>query len=261
MSVRKRRPDVAKWGQRARDAVVRVGGGRGFVVESSGRYGQSHRYILTAAHCLPERPDGQMLPPPHGFSYLEERTYKNLLAPLGGEPLVWCECLFADPIADIAILGAPDNQELSNEADAYEALVEAVTPLTIAEPPGEPIAEEVANLADLEKRFGATGRAQWARRECQAFLLSLSNQWFPCKVQYYPNGTLMVSDAVSGIAGGMSGSPIVAEKGAAIGIVCIGSSTVSDVQTESGELDTEGGPNPRLMGNLPGWFLKMVQHG
>ena len=22
------------------------------------------------------------------------------------------------------------------------------------------------------------------------------------------------------------------------------------------ELPTEGGPNPRLMGNLPGWFLK-----
>ena len=44
----------------------------------------------------------------------------------------------------------------------------------------------------------------------------------------------------------------IAEDGTAIGIVCIGSSK------PTGDLATEGGPNPRLTGNLPGWFLKTI---
>ena len=119
-------------------AVITVGSGRGFVVE-----GRGQRYVVTAAHCLPERPDGQRLPPPHGFSYTHERTYAKLLAPLGERPSVWCECLFVDPVADIAVLGSPDDQALSDEAEAYEALVEATTPLAIAEPPSQLSADEM----------------------------------------------------------------------------------------------------------------------
>ena len=209
--------------------VVTVGTGRGFVVEGRGVW--DRRYIITAAHCLPERPDGQKLPPPHGASYLTDRTYANLLAPLGEQPSVWCECLFVDPIADIAVLGAPDYEALSHEADAYEALVGAATPLTVAEPSSQPIDEDVAS--------------------CPAFLLSLDNQWFACKVDHSPNGMLNVDTARS-IAAGMSGSPIIAEDGTAIGVVCLGSGgTMLEL-----EMATEGGPNPRLMGNLPGWFLK-----
>jgi hypothetical protein len=169
----------------ALSAVVGVGGGRGFVVERQGRFG-SVRYVITAAHCLPERSNGQALPPAHGFSYTEERTYMDLLAPLGKEPSVWCECLFVDPIADIAVLGAADNQELAEQAEAYEALVEAAIPLKIAEPPGKPIAEEVKQLKASEKRFSTTGMVQWARRECPGFMLSLDNQWLPCVMQYAP---------------------------------------------------------------------------
>ena len=48
---------------------------------------------------------------------------------------VWAECLFADPIADIAVLDSPDNQELFEQAEAYEALVDSTKPLTIANAP------------------------------------------------------------------------------------------------------------------------------
>jgi hypothetical protein len=45
-------------------------------------------------------------PPAIGsISYLQERTYRALLGPLGAEPTVWAECLVADPIVDIAVLG------------------------------------------------------------------------------------------------------------------------------------------------------------
>lgn len=235
--------------QDALAAVVRVGNGRGFVVEGRGHYGRRERFVITAAHCLPERRGGQKLPPPHGASYTEERTYKKLMAPLSKKQSVWCECLFVDPIADIAVLGSPDNQALGEQAEAYEALVEAATPLTVAEPPSKPNAKEVVQLADMEKRFGQIGKVQWARRECSAILLSLDKQWFACTVSHFPNGMLSIENAAQEIAGGMSGSPIMAEDGTAIGIVCLGGGI-------AGAPCTEGGPNPRLMGNLPGWFLK-----
>ncbi len=45
------------------------------------------------------------------------------------------------------------------------------------------------------------------------------------------------------------GSPIIADDGTAIGIVCIGSSIGDAPQTS-------GGPNPRLTHHLPGWLLQ-----
>jgi hypothetical protein len=89
----------------AESAVVTVGDGRGFVIKH-----RHDRLVVTAAHCLPR------FPPCHGASYLEERTYSELLAPLGDDLAVWAECLFADPIADIAVLGSPDDQELTEAA-------------------------------------------------------------------------------------------------------------------------------------------------
>src|SRR5258708_31035148 len=71
------------------DAVIRVGDGRGFVVKDAGRArlgSRNERIVITAAHCLP------FFPPCHAFSYLQDRTYKALLAPLGQEPTVWAEC-------------------------------------------------------------------------------------------------------------------------------------------------------------------------
>src|SRR4051812_5465416 len=76
----------------AKRAVVRVGDGRGFVVEAGG-----DRIIITAAHCLPN------FPPCASFSYTEERTYADLVGKIGTTPTVWAECYFADPIGDIAV--------------------------------------------------------------------------------------------------------------------------------------------------------------
>ena len=87
--------------------VVRVGGGRGFVVQEE--RGFRNRLIITAAHCLP------FFPPCHAASNLNERTFEDLLAPIDEEPSIWAECLFVDPIADIAAaLGrTPSNRSRS----------------------------------------------------------------------------------------------------------------------------------------------------
>jgi hypothetical protein len=188
-------------------SVVRVGDGRGFVVK-----GNADRLVITAAHCLP------FFPPYISFSGIEERTYESLLGPIGTEPTVWAECLFVDPIGDIAVLGPPDNQDLSDQYKQYYKLLDPLEPISIADAPAQ----------------------------TSAWLLSLDKRWCQCDVRHY-GGPLWFSGAADGIRCGMSGSPVLLSDGSAIGIVC----------TASGlEALTEGGPNPRLMDNLPGWLLR-----
>lgn len=191
-------------------SVVRVGSGRGFVVEHG-----HDRLVVTAAHCLPH------LPPCYSFSALEERTYQNLLRPLGGHPSAWAECLFADPIGDIAILGPPHGQELYDQSRAYEELVQGATPMAIAE----------------------------ASSDGPGWLLSIECEWFRCGVRRHQNGPLWVYDATVNIVGGMSGSPIIDDAGSAIGVMC------TSARKGEAEVSIERGPNPSLTYNLPAWFF------
>jgi hypothetical protein len=130
--------------------------------------------------------------------------------------------VFADPVSDVAILGSPDNQELFKQAEAYEALTEASPPLPIAD-----VLQE----------------------ESRGWLLTLEGQWFRCKLEYIKelDGPLWVTDTAQPIEGGMSGSPIISDAGAAVGIVALGN--------ESGCEDGHGSINPRLVRDLPGWLL------
>lgn len=198
---------VKDWRERARRAVVRVGGGRGFVVSGHHRY---ERLILTAAHCLPSWPEAQ----PDTWDAL----HQNLLGPLGAQPTVWADCLFVDPVGDVAILGSPDNQELGEQADAYAILVEQAVPLRIADVVlDEPV-----------------------------WLLSLDGVWFESPADHL-GMDLILSQTSQPIRGGMSGSPIV-QRGAAVGLV----------SNSHGGRDHERhheGYEPRLVRHLPGWLL------
>ena len=189
-------------------AVIRVGDGRGFIV-----YGPSHDpIIITAGHCLPS------FPPCHGSSYADERTYRALLGPLDKAPTIWAECLFADPIADVAVVGPPDGEELIDEWEAYDVFVEPMKPFKI-------------------------GAAPWRGH---GWVLSLDCRWLRCKVQH-KGGALWLSGVP--IEAGMSGSPVIADDGSAIGVVCL-SSGGTDLGAH-----TEGGPNPHLAICLPAWVL------
>jgi hypothetical protein len=189
---------MAKWKNKLAEMVLRVGDGRGFVVPL-----KSDRYIITAAHCLPK------FPPRASISTTWERTYANLLAPLGKRRSVWAECLFVDPVADIAVLGSPDTQELPDEAEAYDRLVEAMTPLQVSDIQGETSTAELLPLREGER--------------------------LRCVVKAIGRGPLWIFEART--FGGMSGSPILAEDGSAIGVVA------------------GTNQNPRLASHLPGWLL------
>jgi hypothetical protein len=190
-------------------AILKVGEGRGFVVESANQW-----LVITAAHCLP------YLPPCASISQPEEHTYQKLLGHIGGVPEVWAECLFADPIGDIAVLGPPDDHAFFEEAAAYEVLTASMRPLAVGRAPNK-----------------GTG-----------WIPSLDGQWFRCDVRHR-NGPLWIVRATKEIKGRMAGSPIVDDKCLAMAVLCA-------IGGISGEQNREGGPNPRLACNLPGWLLQ-----
>jgi len=161
--------------------VLTVGEGRGFAVESV-----RGRLVFTAAHCLPR------LSVPYPFAQ-QERTYWDLLSPLGQAPFVTSECCFVDLVSDLAVLGPPDDQELSSEYNAYEQLLTSSAAMPTA-------------TVSTPSRIPFTG-----------WLLSLEGVWFRCSISHNDGG-LWIYDSTAPIGGGMSGSPILNEDGAAIGV-------------------------------------------
>ncbi len=202
--------------KKARQAVITVGEGRGFVV-SSPRDPYREQYVVTAAHCLPK------LPPADPWSYTLERTYAKLLGPLGEPPHVWAECAFVDPVGDVAVLMAPDYEPLPEQ---YEAWCEFI-----------------------ERRCFALPAAAPPRAESfQGYMLSLENQWIPCDVEkqkYVRRFT--VADSSGGIKGGMSGSPIIDQVGNAVGVLSTG------IITDKVASETHG--QPCLVEHLPAWLI------
>jgi hypothetical protein len=197
--------------------VVKVGHGRGFVVEHSyelpafqgKRFFRTIRLVVTAAHCLPR------LPKTEGLRFLGE-TYKNLLGPLSdAKRHVWAQCAFADPVADVAILQGPDDQRQGEQHDAYEELTESAGAFTVGAP------------------SATTGQCR---------VLKINGHWE--ELGYVANRGLCLKVAGDQIEAGMSGSPIVSITGKAIGLISIGSNN-------DGEC-----PQPLLMDSLPGWLLR-----
>jgi Trypsin-like peptidase domain len=221
--------------------IVAVGadGGRGFVVEAG-----SDRYVITAAHCLPE------LPPASTAAMIDERTFANLLGPLDGERTVWAECAFVDPVADIAVLCSPDGQSLFEEADAYEALVEneELTAWTVAAPPPVKPPADWPTRVPVDRAIGKS----------RARLISLDGRLFDCTIVHRGGGTMLwVEGAAEPIMGGMSGTPIVDNHGRAIGMVCTGNGIITDDGRTIGKVN-EGGPNPKLVDVLPAWLVRWL---
>jgi hypothetical protein len=180
-------------------SVVKVGDGRGFIIKhrfDRGPRSKSlpkkfrwHRFtekrlVVTAAHCLPN------LPPAHAWAFTKERSYRLLGTLDDSSKDVYAECLFVDPVADIAVLGEPDGQEPVYQAENYDALTADRPTLSIAD--------------------AQSGRG---------WVLSIEGRWI--RTQIEAGRALTIDPTVAG----MSGSPILNnDAGRAVGIVIVGMS-------------------------------------
>lgn len=210
--------------------VIRVGDGRGFVLEhrvyfdfrdGRGIRKVCRKVIVTASHGLPHPPQMPV------YSY-QDTTYGPLLAPLGGEPSVWAECLFFDPVADVAVLGAPDSQALYEECEAYDALLETRRPFAVAAP--------------------ETG---------EAYMPALDGvSWKPTNLEVHitVGGNGLSTGAT---LAGQSGSPILNAKGQAVALVSKGheNALINMERCRFSEMDMQ----PTLKLALPPWLLRATK--
>ena len=195
-------------------AVLKVGHGRGFVVNRRRHLGHEERVIITAAHCLEHAllvNGTEGLPPCHPDRYSVDETYKSLLGRLGEELTVWAQCLFADPIADIAVLGQPDHQAFA-ELDAFGAyyeLMDSMEVLTVADAPAQGV-ETITGFGGHQFKTPTAG-------EGRARVLSLDGEWREGHIVRRRNWLTFEPGEL--IVPGMSGSPILNMAGAAIAVV------------------------------------------
>jgi hypothetical protein len=213
------------------DSVITVGSGRGFVVEHRVYFdfGDGNGYrklrrnvVVTASHCLPHAPKVMS-----GVDY-QLATYPKLLAPLGEEPSVWSQCLFFDPVADVAVLGEPDDQELPDERDGYHALTGQRKPFATAAP-----------------------------ESGEAYMLALDGvTWKPTTLEVHV--TIGGNGLSTGATlAGQSGSPVLDGKGRAVALVSVGSEEISNgVRTP---MQRWNGPQPMLRLALPPWLLRATK--
>jgi hypothetical protein len=162
-------------------ALLTVGTGRGFLVESN----RDNPLVVTAANCLP------FLPPPEITFEPDERNYPALVGHPGHERRISAWSHFIDLIANVAVLGRPCGDEYSVDWYGFDELTNGATPMTIGDPP---------------------------ENDGLAWIPSLDGRWFRCIV-YNMVRQLYVYERVEDFVAEMAGLPIVADDGSGIGVV------------------------------------------
>jgi hypothetical protein len=103
--------------------------------------------------------------------------------------------LAVEAVSDLAVLGCPDDQALSAEAEAFDAFCERITPLRLHRRPLIPF-----------KPFPV-----WIRTHLKT--------WIPATATYHRSNAQFSYRTTGKIVGGTSGGPIVNRSGELVGIV------------------------------------------
>ncbi|MFZ3333588.1 MAG: trypsin-like peptidase domain-containing protein [Candidatus Acidiferrales bacterium] len=173
------------------------------------------RLVITAAHCLPR------MPPAHAAAYDSERTYKLLGTLDGTKKDILTECLFVNPVRDIAVLGCADDQTFEDAAEAYDELTEHAPFLRIAKAQSGP-----------------------------GWVLALNGRWESTTITAYETSLTIGPDGPN--ENGMSGSPILNDAGQAVGVVVVGA---EDMDCDGSKQQREASGQPILVRDLPGWLV------
>lgn len=175
-------------------------------------------YILTAAHCVEWDTEGGMALGDYHFEPLRTAS---------GASLVGSVCA-VEPVADIAVLMAPDGQALRDESEAFEEWSEATAPV--------PLAERTLKRGDSVGVQVLTHKREWIAGTITRYdFASL------------PGATICLA-AEHHIEAGTSGSPVVNDAGALVGLV---SNYTEDDENHCGEI-----PVARLA--LPKWIVDKI---
>jgi hypothetical protein len=188
------------------------GTGRGVLVAG--------RLILTAAHCVMYTTEGQMA--------LMDTFAHNIHTRHG---ILQASPIAVEPVADIAVLGALDDEGFPDEAIAFQDWCDAGLPVPLCHedfPVGEPFPVYIYTHRDT----WLAGTATQAREEAHRLWLVVPEE----------------------IEVGTSGSPVVTAGGEIVGVISVmtaGSAAASDREIE--------GTMPRPHLTLPAWVLRRLQ--
>ncbi len=178
-------------------------------------------FVVTATHCIKWDPRGGMALGDHFLEPIETNSGAHFrLKPY-----------FADPISDIAVLGEPDNQELPEDADAFEQWREHTDPIPLA-------------VVSLDAGYNLP-----------VHVFAYKDEWIRATLEWYgmpgalPNGRILMK-AKRPIVGGTSGSPVVDHGGRLVGVVSQAGGAVSQ--------PTYDGPMPIARLALPAWVIAQI---
>jgi hypothetical protein len=147
------------------------------------------RYILTAAHCI-NWEGGDSGSMALGDRYIETIQTGN------GKQLKVSPCA-VEPVADIAVLGAVDDQAIPKEFFAFEEFCEATEPVPVSEDDESPTSVHVL-----------THKGSW-----------ISGSARRCGLPHaLSTGTIIVLFS-NRIDGGTSGSPVIDDSGSLVGLI------------------------------------------